>query len=35
MIDLIIAAVIGFVIGGFFGVMLMALVAGCRREDDK
>ena len=25
---------IGFFVGGAFGVMLMALVVGCRKEED-
>ena len=33
-IDLIIAGFFGFMIGGFFGVMTMALMVGCREEDD-
>lgn len=35
MIDVIIAGIIGFLFGGFFGVFLMALMVGCRRDDEE
>ena len=33
-IDLIIAGFFGFLIGGFFGTMTMALMVGARKGDD-
>lgn len=34
MVEIIIAGVLGFLIGGFFGTMTMALMVGCRKEND-
>ena len=35
MLDIIIAGIIGFFIGGFFGTLLMAFMVAARKGDDQ